>query len=103
MLVLESLGQEFRFRLFSLNQAGIYLFKVNNNNTTTMSLALIWCLCFYLWTDFTHCSVVSIVNFEHVNVGSEFGKAVEQGSCSDKLIVFSVLPLYLIVCDFCHI
>ena len=37
----------------------IYLFKVNNRNTRTM--------CFQ--GDFTHCSGVSIVDFEQVNAG----------------------------------
>ena len=38
------------------NPAGIYLFKANNGSTKT---------------DFTHCSGVSIVDFEQVNAGSE--------------------------------
>ena len=30
-------------------------------------LTSFWCLCCLLWIDFTHCSGVSIVNFEQVN------------------------------------
>ena len=46
----------------------IYLLKVNNRNTRTrceicMPLASFWSR---FWTCFTHCSSVSIVNFEHV-------------------------------------
>ena len=53
---------------------GTYVFKVNNRNTKTAikitaSLTLFWCLCCYLWTYFTSCSSVSIVNFEQANAG----------------------------------
>ena len=60
---------------------GIYLLKVNNNNTRTRCeicskltiktaerrLASFWCLYYQLWTYFTPCSSVSVVNFEYVN------------------------------------
>ena len=47
--------------------ADIYLLKVNNRNIRTM--ASFWCLYCKLWTYFTPCYSVSIVNFEQVNVG----------------------------------
>ena len=44
----------------------IYLFKVNNTNTKTRcNCQKVYC---QLWTYFTTCSSVSIVNFEQVNV-----------------------------------
>ena len=66
--------------LISIVQAGIYLLKVNNRYTRTkceicskltikMPLASFWYLYCQLWTYFTPCSSVSIVNFEHVIVG----------------------------------
>ena len=45
------------------------MFKVNNKNTRTTPkapLTSFWCLYCYLWTCFSHCCSVSIVNFEHV-------------------------------------
>ena len=59
--------------------AGIYLLKVNNRNTRTKCeicskltvkiSASFWYFYCWLWTYFTHCSSVSIVNFEHVFAG----------------------------------
>ena len=43
------------------------MFKVNNKDTRTTPLASFWCICCLLWTYFTPCSSVSIVNFECVN------------------------------------
>ena len=43
------------------------LFTVNNKDTGRTSMASFWCLNCYLWTDFTHCSGVSIVDLEQVN------------------------------------
>ena len=43
------------------------MFKVNNNDTGKTQLANCWCPYCYLWTHFTPCSSVSIVNFEQVN------------------------------------
>ena len=45
------------------------LFQVNNKETRTTLMMSFWYLCCYLWTDFTHCSAVSIVDFEERNVG----------------------------------
>ena len=45
------------------------MFKVRNKDTRAMSLASFWLLYCYLWTYFTPCSSVSIVNFEHVIAG----------------------------------
>ena len=46
------------------------MFKVNKKDTRTKRLqALFWCLYCLLWTYFTPCSSVSIVNFEQVNAG----------------------------------
>ena len=45
-----------------MNPFGIYLLKVNNRNSKTRCK---------LWTYFTPCSSVSIVNFEHVIAGWE--------------------------------
>ena len=40
------------------------MFKINNKDTRKASF---WCLYCQLWTYFTPCSTVSIVNFEQVN------------------------------------
>ena len=46
------------------------IFKVNNKETRTVSLTLFGCLFVNIeYTGFTHCSGVSIVNFEQVNTG----------------------------------
>ena len=45
------------------------MFKINNKDTRTTLLASVWCLYSYLWTYFTSCSSVSVVNFEHVIAG----------------------------------
>ena len=42
------------------------MFKVNNENTKTTPMASFWCFYWELWTYFTPCSSVFIVNFEHV-------------------------------------
>ena len=42
-------------------------YRVNNKNTRTTSMTSFWCLDCYLKTDFTHCSGVSIDDFEQVN------------------------------------
>ena len=45
------------------------MFKVNNKDIKTTPMASFWCLYCKLWTYFTPCSSVSMVNFEHVNAG----------------------------------
>ena len=49
--------------------AGIYLFKVNNGSTRAISeiCSKLTIKTPELWTDFTHCSGVFIVDFEQVN------------------------------------
>ena len=42
--------------------------KVTNKNTRTISVTSFWCLYCYLWTYFTPSLIVSIVDFEQVNV-----------------------------------
>ena len=42
-------------------------FKFNNNDTRTTSVTSFWCRYCWLWTNFTHCSDVFIVDFELVN------------------------------------
>ena len=44
------------------------LFKVNNKDTRIISMVF-WCLYYYFKTNFTHCSGVSIVEFEQENAG----------------------------------
>ena len=41
---------------------------VEDEGTTTMSMALFWCLCCLLWTCFTLPSAVSVFGFGHVGV-----------------------------------
>ena len=41
----------------------------NNKNTWVTLLTLFWCLYHKLWTDFTYCSYVSIVDFWQVSAG----------------------------------
>ena len=50
---------------------GIYLLKVNNRNTRTRCemCSKLTIKTFDIWTYFTPCSRVSIVNFKHVNAG----------------------------------
>ena len=43
------------------------LFNVTKKDTRMTSLMSFWCLYCKLWTDFIHCSGVSIVDFEQVN------------------------------------
>ena len=50
---------------------------VYNKDTRTTSLALFWHLYCHLWTCFTPCSSVSIVNFEHLSAGWSFPFATE--------------------------
>ena len=45
------------------------LFKAINKDTRMILLTSFWFLYCYIWTDFTNCSRVSIVDFEQVNVG----------------------------------
>ena len=33
----------------------------------------LWCVCYLLWTDVTHCFGVSIVDFEQVNASCVYG------------------------------
>ena len=40
------------------------LFKVNNKDTNTTPLKSFWCSYCEIWTNFTHCSGVSIADFE---------------------------------------
>ena len=47
------------------------LFKINNKVTRMTLMTLLWCLYCQLLTDFTHCSTVSIVDFEQVNTSWE--------------------------------
>ena len=42
------------------------MFKVNNKDSRTKPIASFRCLYCLLWSYFTPCSTVSIVNFEHV-------------------------------------
>ena len=41
---------------------------VGDENTTTMSMTLFWCLCCFLSTCFTLPLAVSVFDFEHVGV-----------------------------------
>ena len=47
------------------------LFKINNKVTRMTSMTLLWCLYCQLLTDFTHCSTVSMFDFEQVNTSWE--------------------------------
>ena len=47
--------------------------KVSNKGIRTTSLTSFWCFCSELWTDFAHCSDVSIVDFKQVNLGFVYG------------------------------
>ena len=49
------------------------LFKLKNENTRTMPIMSLWCLYCQLWTDFRHCSDISIIDFEELNTGCEWG------------------------------
>ena len=45
------------------------VFRVGNEDTRTMPLALCWCLCCWLWAWLAPCSGVSVVDFVQVNAG----------------------------------
>ena len=45
------------------------MFNVDNKDIRMISLILFWYLYHWLWTDFKHCSNVSVVDFEQVNAG----------------------------------
>ena len=49
-----------------LNNVG-NLLRVHNKDTRTMSVTSFWCLFCQLWTDFTHCSGVSINSWNCIN------------------------------------
>ena len=55
------------------------MFKVSNKDNRTTPMASFWCLYCQLWTYFTPCSSVSIVNFEHVNI--EWVSCLNPASC----------------------
>ena len=57
------------------------MLKVHNKDFRAMPRALFWCLYCWLWTYFTSCSSVSIVNFEHTVTSWE---AIEWWSKFDK-------------------
>ena len=70
--------------ILQVNPAGNYMFKVNTRNTRARCeicselttkipkrQASFQCLCCWLWTYFTPCSLVSFVNFEQVDAGWE--------------------------------
>ena len=59
----------------------IHLFKLNNSSTRAMCAICselakrptpFWCRYFKFWTDFTYNSVVSVVDFEQLNVAWDF-------------------------------
>ena len=60
-----------------MNPAGNYIFEVRTTATADelfervwpFCVTSFWCLYYQLWTYFTPCSSVSIVNFEQVNAG----------------------------------
>ena len=60
--------------------------KVNNKNIRKMPIASFWFL-FQLWTFFTPCSSVSIVNFEHVIAG--WFKAAWDNSLINKIKIYT--------------
>ena len=45
----------------------LFVFKVKNKDTRTKSMMPYWCFYFKPWTDFTHYTGVSSVDFEQVN------------------------------------
>ena len=61
--------------------SSIHLFKFNNSSTRAMCAICselakrptpFWCRYFKFWTDFTYNSVVSVVDFEQLNVAWDF-------------------------------
>ena len=78
--------------------AVIYLLKVNNRNTRrrceivnnkdtrTKPMALFLRLYCLLWTYFRFCSSVSIVSFEHVISGWEYGKLMTHILCDTEKV-----------------
>ena len=50
------------------------------SDTKMMSMTSFWCFCCWIWTDFTHCSDVSIDDFEHVNPETAYDISSEKKS-----------------------
>ena len=50
---------------------GVKYVQLWNKDTRTSSISTFWCLYGPLWTYFTPCSDVSILNFEYVIVGRD--------------------------------
>ena len=62
------------------------LFKLTIKTPELRWLTSFRCLYCYFWTDFTHCSVVSIVDFKQVNVG--WDKTLHLPLCNSFLFSF---------------
>ena len=96
--------------------AGSYLFWVDRGNNIIMcKICFMWTsmICFWrsyrwLWTDFTHCSGIFIVDFEHANPNWVKTKLnlnltvdtrcrIFMPTLPEKRLCFSVLPVSMIV------
>ena len=86
-------------RNLSTMPVGIYLLKVSNRNSRTRCeicskwtiKTTFWCLYCWLWTYFLPCSIVFIVNFEHVIAGWE----VPEPTVSNSTLLYSDTPSVL--------
>ena len=101
------------------NTANIYLFKINygntrrksnlfkvHNNDARTASTLFWCLYCQTWTDFTHSSGVTIIDFEQVNASWDCMKLSLHPSNVDyfvpnlnwlKFFNFRILIFYILV------
>ena len=52
-------------------EKGVKYVQLWNKDTRTSSISTFWCLYCQLWTYFTPCSDVSVLNFEYVIVGRD--------------------------------
>ena len=78
------------------------MFIVNKKDTRTTPVASFWCLYCLLWTYFTPCSTVFIVDFEQLNadwIGNVF---CQMGYTLNKISNFnpSLLIFYVIVIEY---
>ena len=78
------------------------MFKVNNTDTRKTPLAPFWCLYCELWTDFTRCSSVSIVNFEQVNASWDLFTRKMQVTGVQQFNLFGLVKLFQDLSEVAH-
>ena len=78
------------------------MFKVNNKDIRKTPLAPFWCLYCELWTDFTRCSSVSIVNYEQVNADWDLFTRKMQVTGVQQFNLFGLVKLFQDLSEVVH-